>query len=212
MSVVVPEGADVMGLEILRDGVRVDRALYGVSIAVDPGTHVIIARSPGRVPWSTRVGIPASPGTVSVTVPLLTWAHSPSVALPDEPSPRRSYATEGEVEDRGATQRTVGWVLGGVGVGSFIAGGVLVAMAAGKQDDLERACDDAMRCDARHRETLHSMRALNAGASALFVTGGLALGTGIVVYLAAPKPQRRWVSVAPVVAPGLAGAALGGRF
>lgn len=55
-------------MEVLRDGVAVGSASWGAAIAVDPGTHDIVASAPGKMSW--RTVIDAKEGqTARVTVP-----------------------------------------------------------------------------------------------------------------------------------------------
>jgi hypothetical protein len=43
------------GLEILRDGVAVGSASWATPVAIDPGSHDIVATAPGKMSWRTVV-------------------------------------------------------------------------------------------------------------------------------------------------------------
>lgn len=56
------------GLEISRDGFAVSSATWSTPVAVDPGTHDVVASAPGKMSWRTVVE--AKEGqTVRVTIP-----------------------------------------------------------------------------------------------------------------------------------------------
>lgn len=62
------DAASEPALEIVRDGVAIGSASWGTPIAVDPGTHDVVASAPGKMSW--RTVIDAKEGQVArVTVP-----------------------------------------------------------------------------------------------------------------------------------------------
>jgi hypothetical protein len=72
----------VPGLAITRDGTPVAAAAWDSSVPVDPGTHVIEARAPGRKSWSTTVEV-AIGGHGDAVVPEL--AIDPDAVVPEVP-------------------------------------------------------------------------------------------------------------------------------
>ncbi len=83
LTVAVPEAAALEGLQVQRDGLELDRALWGTEIPVDPGEHVLSARAPGHREW--RATLNTSAGlSVSVQVPPLE--REPVPAAPVVPS------------------------------------------------------------------------------------------------------------------------------
>ena len=71
IEIVVPDVADLSGLEIRRDGILLPEAARGLAVAVDPGLHQIAAQAPGRRPWSTQLSLGPGSTTVTITVPVL---------------------------------------------------------------------------------------------------------------------------------------------
>ena len=57
LTLVVPDEAQVAGLEVKQDGRVVAEAAWGVPLPIDPGLHVIEATAPGRQPWTKQVSI-----------------------------------------------------------------------------------------------------------------------------------------------------------
>jgi hypothetical protein len=215
LSVVVPEPHQLIGLEVFHDGVLLDRSLYGVGVAVDPGPHKLVARAPHHVSWSTEIGMPAAPGTVSVRVPMLSWSAIPSIARPSA-VPRRSSAPSVSpvLDDPGSTQRTIAWVVSGSGAALLGAGLVATLVANGHEKDLERRCSRTDACSSDARDDFEALQASRAAALLLFGTGGVAMVSGVAVYALSPRGTSTTsaLGVAPVVAPGTAGLLATGRF
>lgn len=65
------DAAAVSNLQVLREGVAVDRLLWSKSVPVDPGTYVISATAPGREPWSTSVVVNKPGAVVAIDIPVL---------------------------------------------------------------------------------------------------------------------------------------------
>jgi hypothetical protein len=78
LTILVPSDAEAPDLEVRRDGTKVPREAWGTAFPVDPGSHVVEARAPGRKPET-------------VTVAVLDHADHPSVTLtalkPVDPPP-----------------------------------------------------------------------------------------------------------------------------
>jgi hypothetical protein len=210
LSVVVPEPHQLIGLEVFQDGVLVDPALYGVGVAVDPGPHRLVARAPRHVSWSTEIGMPAAPGPVSVTIPMLGLTAVSPAAQARSGAP----AATPVVDDPGSTQETVGWVVSGTGV-ALLSGGVVATLVANRrQKDIEGQCSMHRVCSADARDDFEAMRTSRNAAFLLFATGGVALASGVVIYAVSPRPSASGsaLGVAPFVAPGSAGLFASGRF
>ncbi|MGH7269090.1 MAG: hypothetical protein ACREJ3_01560 [Polyangiaceae bacterium] len=70
--VISPHGASgTPGLELRRDGEVIGREQWNVAVPVDPGVHVVAAFAPHKMPWETRVQVPAVGSWVTVNVPPL---------------------------------------------------------------------------------------------------------------------------------------------
>ena len=82
----------VPGLVVSRDGVTLDEAIWGTTLPVDPGDHLVRAEAPGYEPWSTSVSITKRGDTTMVKVPKLSAAavveKLPPERLPDSPTSR----------------------------------------------------------------------------------------------------------------------------
>jgi hypothetical protein len=108
VSLKVPEQARVAGLRITVQGGELAAVVWDSAIPVDPGEVVIEASAPGKRSWQTRVN--AEPRTTkSIEIPVLSAQASKAVDRPKEPA----SADRGEPR---SSQRTVGFIAGGIGV------------------------------------------------------------------------------------------------
>jgi hypothetical protein len=140
------------------------------------------------------------------------WQRPTSRTLP--PSPMRHSEFD---PDRGSTQRTVGWVLGGAGIAGIAAGTVFAVQALSSRSSLAGSCGSPAFCEVALRDELETQRAQAMAANILLSTGIVSLAGGVIVYLTAPSPQRAEraataLQVAPSFGPGTAGLLATGRF
>jgi hypothetical protein len=66
--------ANPADLEVKRDDTVIGSGLYGTPIPIDPGAHLIVAKAPGRKPWSKKVTVAVKDAgtTTKVSVPVLS--------------------------------------------------------------------------------------------------------------------------------------------
>ena len=184
--------------EIKHDGEVVNQAVWGAAFPVDPGAHLIEASAAGRKPWSETVNVAEGPRQQRVVVPELEiQAPEPTPALTAPQTLPLDVATPSN------TQKTLGWVLLGVGSASVITGGILALLARSDDSDANAQC----RPD---RPTLCSPAGVRLGESAetkatwAGVSAGLglaAIGTGVTLLVLAPTASPAG-EVAFGIAPG----------
>jgi hypothetical protein len=186
-------------------------AVAGTDLArfpVDPGDHDVTASAPQKKPWATRVAAPPPGETLHVAVPELADATETRFVV--------------QPEDRGSGRRTLGWVLGGVGVASLAVAGVTGVLLLDAHSTADANCttpgpDGKKQChNADGTVNQPGVDAINRGNTLLpintvaWIVGAVGVGAGAVLILTAPKPPR--VSVAPILAPGTAGLAFAGAL
>lgn len=174
------------GLELTRDGVPVGKALWGSALPLDPGAHVVTAKALGKASWTRTVAVregavtelavvleeaPAAPATLSAPVPITVQESAPP------PS-------------NGSVRRTVGLVVGGVGLVGLGLGAGFGARAMSKQSDAKSHCAAGNHCDAEGLALEQSGVAAGNVSTVAFVLGGAALATGVVLFLTAPSSSR----------------------
>lgn len=185
------------GIEVKRDGLTLGEAMWGTSIPVDPGVHVISASAPGKVPWETRVELKDPGQVITVKVPPLVAAPE----LPPPPPPREKPASPPPGPPPGSSgQRIAGVVVGAAGLVGIGVGAVFGVRALDKRNDSNANghCDAHSFCDdvglGLRREAITAATISTVG----FIAGGVALAGGGILLLTAPSSG----SAAPRVSMG----------
>ena len=198
LTIEVPSPAPP-GLEVKRDGVVIGSASWGTPVPVDPGSHRITASAPGKQPWEAsvsaaegkvaRVAIPRElPNAASAEVPSVT-----ALTQREEPQRQEPIANFPEpiVEQRGGTQRTIGWIVGGLGIAGLGVGAGFGIDSLQKRDRANDHCTGDL-CDAQGVSLRD--KAIQSGdiSTIATVAGGAALLGGAILVLTAPKgPSRK---------------------
>jgi hypothetical protein len=185
------------GMEIRLNGSLVPRASWDAPIPVDPGRQQIDASAPERAPWSTTVNVGDGPAVQPVEVPTLTLKSAGSVS-----TDRTTVSVVDSTPARGRTQRTIGYVMGGVALAGLATSGFFTWRAYDmKQQSLNHcrpenpnACTQEgvdQRSDARRAATV---------ATVALAVGAPLLAAGLVVLLSSPHGEAAHAS-APVISP-----------
>lgn len=218
LTIELAADGDVPGLEVRLDGRVLGRPALGIATPVDPGVHRVSASAPGKQPWTSTIAIAAvasdqKPMSSTVQIPKLLAA--PAAAVPAHAATPRGRPLEpvvgtanGENDKALQVRRMGAYALGGlglvgVGVGSFF--GLRAISRYNLSND--EGCVGS-QCPPGAAETRRSARAAGDISTVAFVVGGVALGTGIVLYLTSsrsPKESPIRVPTATLsIAPGLA--------
>jgi serine/threonine-protein kinase len=180
-------------LEVKRNGVVVDPGSWGTAIPVDPGFHRITASAPGRRSWETtmtiaegkpaRVVVPALP-TVSVEAPSVprNSERAEPVALP-APFPE-------PIVERVGTQRTIGWIVSGVGLAGLGVGAGFGLDSLQKRESAKDHCERDV-CDGRGVSLRDQAIASGDIATVSTIAGGAALLGGLILVVTAPRSTVR---------------------
>lgn len=213
--------AAVAGLTVTRDGVAVGKGAWGTPTPVDPGDHVIEASAPGRRPWKATVKVGASADSQVATVPPLE-AEAGAPAPGPVPAASATVATGGpaatDAGPSGGTLRTVGLVVGGVGLVTLGVSGYFGLHAKSLNSDSERAghCDANNTCDAAGLEKRNDAVSASQVATVTLIAGGVLAAAGVTLFVVGgPKeggPPAARVQATPLVGWGTAGLAAQGSF
>jgi serine/threonine-protein kinase len=169
----------------------VSRESLGIALPVDVGDQAVEASAPGRKTWTATVRVEGEGVTVPVDVPVLEVdASKPepaSTLLPKEPPPpTQDMGAQGS---SGSTQRTIGLVVGGVGVVGLVVGSVFGLKAKSKNDQSKGECSptEPNRCSAEGVDLRdQALSAAKIGTVGMIV-GGVGLVAGITLFLTAPS-------------------------
>jgi hypothetical protein len=227
--VAVAVTARVEGLEIVRGGVAVGEAQWGLPLPVDPGPIAVRATAPGKKPFETSVEAKGAGRTVEVRVPALEDdpnavvtppVPSEPAAAPDQAPPPSAPAfrnepaaspTPSDDVDPAGGRRTLALVaaaggLVGIGVGAAFG---FVSMAKG--GDAEGHCRGDI-CDAEGvalRDDAITMGNVSTGAFAVGVVG---LAAGAVLWFTAPSPSSPATGARAGLRAGIGNVGLEGRW
>jgi tetratricopeptide (TPR) repeat protein len=118
----VPESRRVAGLSVKLDGVELESAAWDIPMPIDPGLHRISASAPGKQPFEKEIRIGSVADTQVVEIPDLADDSSAVDSGTSTPAPAAQARTD--VTSAASSSRTLGYVLGavgivGVGVGSY---------------------------------------------------------------------------------------------
>jgi hypothetical protein len=177
------------GLTVQLDKRVLGPAAWSNPLPVDPGTHWLEASLPGKRTWSRQVQVRGR-GTTTVEIPALDDA---AVTTPIQPPP----------SEDGSTARTVGFVVGGVGVAGVIVGAVFGLMTFSAKSDGDEHCPgDHALCDDIGLDHHHRARSYATVSTIAFAGGLAAVAVGTVLVLtsgSAPRTQAhtRGVWLAP---------------
>jgi hypothetical protein len=194
LTITVSATAD--GLKVLRDGVAVGQAEWGTAIPVDPGTHVVEAQAAGRRSFRQSIDVTGSGANASVTVTELAVD---------------SGGGPGAQGSDGSTQRTIGLVVGGVGIVALGVGSAFGVVAMNKENDATHSshCPDGVHCDGYGLQLGQDAHTDATASTVLFVVGGAAVAGGLVLYFTAPKGDIGVPAVGLRASPTRGGAAFG---
>jgi hypothetical protein len=196
-------GSPDPGFTLKRDGVVVDRALWGTLVPVDPGPRRIEASAPGRKGWSKTVDVENTPVSLTIEVPSLEpEGASSSSASPDHTA---AVTSSGPTGSRGGA-RWAGVALLGAGTIGVTLGAVVGLSARSKWNEARSYCVVGNQCWQEGLDLADEARSSATLSTLAFVGGGLALAGGAVILLLpshdAPASARRIEVVAATVPNG----------
>ena len=178
LAIALPPSAPA-GTTVSRDGLPLGAPSLGVAFTVDPGEHVVVARTPDGTSHETRVTV-ARAEHRTLVVDLTTPppppppARSPSFAPP--PAPSSTSPT-----------RTWAWITGGIGLAALAVGAIGGAIVLNDKSTIDASCNPDRTCNpaglsaAKHASTFGLMSDVG------FAVGGLGLATSVVLYLVSPS-------------------------
>ena len=212
------------GQQVILDGRKLDAKELGTPLVLEPGSHKVRSMSEDGTAWESEITVVAG-GTTAMDIPLLKPSRGgpaptavPAIVTPPPPpavapSPAAAPDTPPPARDPGGTQRVIGLVVAGVGVVGLGVGTVFGLSAKGKQSDADPHCNAQDKCDptglALRQDGLHAATL----STVFFVVGAAAVAGGAVLYLTAPKGERKTgLALAPQVGAHEAGLSFAGRF
>lgn len=169
-KVVVTRGTNADTATITLDGVTLGDQVIGKEMNVDPGPHVITARATGFDSFRTTVRVDEAE-TKTVPVELTPVAEPPPAPPPTPNGP----AAE-------PSQPIAGYVVGGVGVLSLSAAGVMFGLRQSALNELERECTNNS-CPPDLQDTADRGERYTLWGNITLAVGVVGVGLGAVLVL-----------------------------
>ena len=214
LTIAVDTGSDVSGLDVKRDGVAVGHTEFGVAIPVDPGAHVIEATAPKKKGFSVRVDVVAKQTDARATVMLEDDASARKPSPPPETTPALPPAApppSTEHQGGGTAIKTIGVVVGGVGVAGLVLGSVFALNAKSKNDEAlqPQNCRTSSLCTQTGLNLTNDARVSAAESTIAFTVGGLLVAGGVLMWIVAPSAvAKTGVRVVPLLSASTAGVSI----
>lgn len=215
------------GLEVKVGDRAIPPTAFGVSVPVDPGHVVVLASAPQREAFKAELDI-AQGSNETVKIEALTAS---AAAAEGEPAPTAPASTAGTTAaseptstgSDGSGQRTVGYVVGGVGLVGLTVGVLFNVMARGAASDADKDClgdSPSGACNLTTPDQISARKTnLDSAESKALVSyialgaGTAALATGVVLVLTASSKQPEGVArVTPLLGPGQVGLSVSGAL
>jgi hypothetical protein len=222
ITVVVPAASRATGLQIQRDGETLHEAQWGIPVPVDPGSHVVSASAPGKLPWQTTVVV-REEGKV-LEVPVSPLADAPPAAPatvatsalpPTPPATTTPAGADTGPSSGGRLTKTLAWVGIGVGGAGIVTGLVTGGLAMSKRSSASGSPCASGPCQPGDLSSYQSDRdgfySMGTVSTISFAAGGALAAAGVVLLLVSPHAeptQAAWAS--PYVSP--TGAGVTGSF
>jgi len=189
---VPPELLNLAGFRLLRDGVEIERASFGLALPTDGGPHMFHASAPGRVPWTSTVTLLAERDQKILVLPVLDLERPvPSNEPPVGPQKKALPAptplpTENSEQGSQVTLRraSLGFAIAsvvGLGVGTGFA---LSARSKNDQSNANGLCDST-GCSPEGVELRNSALSAARAATWSFVAGGALAACSVTLFLTA---------------------------
>jgi hypothetical protein len=206
------------GLTVQRNGVAVGDVSWGTPLPVDPGTITVQASAPGKKTWSQPIEVSAG-NTATLRIPALEATATEAAPAPAAPPPNANPDGSDETSSS-SSQKTIAYVVGGVGVVGLVAGTAFFFSYKSNNDDAKAICPTGNDCEPgsaqRHAELLDDARTARTLTYVGWGVGVAALGGAAALYFTAPKSDASSaaarLSVTPAIGPDGAGATLRGAF
>ncbi|HET8938904.1 MAG TPA: tetratricopeptide repeat protein [Polyangiales bacterium] len=199
-------------LEVRIDDVPQPREVWSHPMFIDAGEHSVSIRAPEHEPFKESVRVQNGVRAVLLVPDLQRLPAAPLVAA--EPAPKPSTMVSPEVlalhQSRQRQQQELGAMriaafgVGGAGVVSLGVGLLFGQLAKNANDDSQQYC--RMSCSDQGRMLRETAFSHATRSTVLSVAGGVALASGVALWLLAPAPD---VSPGPTLALALAPNALG---
>jgi hypothetical protein len=207
LTISVKPAARVDGLHIVLDkGRDVTEPMWSTRLPIDPGPHTIVVTATSRVTKKYAVTIGAERDEQKIEIVPLEVEEN----APPPPPPKETPSNPGN-----PTQRTIGYVLGGVGIVALGVGTGFGIDALSKDRAVKRDCPNYLCPQEQLQAAQNKMNVAQTSAHVSTVTIGvgaaMVIGAAVLVWTARARTPSQSASLDVFAAPSLQGGAAGVR-
>lgn len=199
----------VPALDVYRDGVRIDPGAYNLALPVDPGPVRLVVRRGDRVLDEQQHNL-AEAQQLSVSIDL--------AAIDKKfPAPQPKTGTGPDGKPVSSSQKTVGYVVGGVGIAAILTGVGFGVVALSKKSDADEpdACAERF-CSNKGLDAADSAKSFAEIGQWVGIGGVVATAVGATLVFTAPSSerttQRRRLLASPWLSPSAGGFSVRGEL
>ncbi|MBW2457326.1 MAG: hypothetical protein JRI68_22650 [Deltaproteobacteria bacterium] len=181
--VITVTGAPAAQVTVTVDGTAVSAPRLAHGVALDPGQHQIEAVSARTEPARRSLQIEAGQGMIPVPLEL----QPPAASAPAPPPPASAAPVASPPPPQAADEPDDSLVVPGVitlaiGGAALAVGGITGGLTLAQAGDIKDACNGS-ECPSDQKSEADSAKTLGHVSTAMFVVGGVAAATGIVLLL-----------------------------
>jgi hypothetical protein len=200
LRIILSPEAKALPLTVKIDGVPAQAELFDAGIPVDTGKRIVVASSSGYEDYPQTIAVDDEKMTLEMTVPPL----KPKSASADKTPPSNNASLD-DIDRLAAakSQRTLGFVVGGIGAASLAVGGVFGFLAVKASNDSKCAGCINGSPELDNAESAYKRARTFAWVSDIALLAGVAgLGAGALLIITAKgsndtKPSVTALSVGP---------------
>lgn len=183
-------GRDLTTVKLTIDGAIYADHLDGSAIVRDPGEHEFRFEATGQEPVVKRFVLHAGEQNRREDIVIGAAPAAPATASVP-PASAAPVADQGPVND-GRIQRTIGLVVGGVGVVGLVVGGIFGALSMSAHSSYEQNCGSNIGAPAGFCNSAGVSGESDAAtkgtiSTAFFIGGAVATAAGAVLFFTAPS-------------------------
>jgi hypothetical protein len=198
-------------IDVKRDDVPVDEGAFGTAMPIDPGSHTITARAPGKKTWTKTITISDGEKQTLEIPPLADDDKKKDASPPPDDSSAKTNTNPNEGSG-GSSLRTVSYVVMGAGVVGIGVGSYFGLQTFSKWGEAQKHCA-ASACDATGVSLANDAKSSGTISTISFVAGGALIVAGGVIFALAPSGvAKTGMIVAPSIGNSYGGIALVGRM
>lgn len=200
LAIELPPGAPA-GTTVTRDGVPLGAPSLGAALPVDPGDHVVVARTPDGVPHETRVSLARGEHrtlVADVTTP------------PPAPPVREVVRLAASPPAAAPASRTAAWITGGIGLAGLAVGAIAGGVVLGDKSTIDAQCNPDRTCSPSGLSAASQAHAFGLVSDVGFAVGGAGVVASAVLFLLSPSRSSRPSGLSSSLQPVAAAAPHGG--